>query len=248
MTAERLTCQEAKARIYENYIRAHHVYGVRERAVSSGRIYQARAVIQRFFPIDRKSAILDLGCGDGLLLCEAAESGFEDLTGVDHSFAMTDIAKRVSQATIVTETIENYVNTHNAKKYDAVVLFDVIEHLDLGDLIDLFEQLRKLLTDGGVVLIHAPNGGAPFGGRILYGDLTHERAFTATSLYQLAQMTGYKSVEVFEDPPGVKGIKSCTRRVVWEIGRALMACLLIAETGRFASPVLTMNLFATFRV
>ncbi|KAF9925869.1 hypothetical protein FBU30_004425 [Linnemannia zychae] len=42
-------------------------------------------------------AILDLGCGNGHLLLDLAELGFEDLTGIDYSPAAIELAKAVAE-------------------------------------------------------------------------------------------------------------------------------------------------------
>lgn len=48
--------------------------------------------------ISSTDSIVDLGCGNGMLLIELAEEGFENLLGVDYSEAAVKLAKKVATA------------------------------------------------------------------------------------------------------------------------------------------------------
>lgn len=48
--------------------------------------------------ISSEDSVIDLGCGNGMLLVELAEEGFTNLTGVDYSEAAIKLAQAVSSA------------------------------------------------------------------------------------------------------------------------------------------------------
>ena len=58
-------------------------------------------------------------------------------------------------------------------------------------------------------------GLAPRAHALRYGDLTHEMAFTRTSLAQLLLSSGFGAVRCFEDAPVVHGAKSALRWLLW---------------------------------
>jgi 2-polyprenyl-3-methyl-5-hydroxy-6-metoxy-1,4-benzoquinol methylase len=57
-------------------------------------------------------------------------------------------------------------------RYDAIVAFDVFEHLTVDELKHTLETLHGLLTDTGTVFARFPNGGSPFGLAFQSGDIT----------------------------------------------------------------------------
>lgn len=86
-----------------------------------------------------------------------------------------------------------------------------------------------------------PNAEGIFGSRIRYGDLTHEQAFTASSIRQMFGALRFGKTECFEDKPVVHGMKSLVRRILWELGSAPARLLSLAETGG-SGVILSQNL------
>jgi SAM-dependent methyltransferase len=73
----------------------------------------------------------------------------------------------------------------SAGEFDLVAAFDVLEHMTLPQISDLFELLAKLLKPGGHVIARFPNGQSPFGRVPQYGDHTHRSVLSAPLLMQL---------------------------------------------------------------
>ncbi len=105
--------------------------------------------------------VLDYGCGMGYLDKHLLEQGYR-VTAMDFTKAS------------VTEVSKKYKNTDNfrgcyyfpefdemcakkQKKFDAVFIFEVIEHLSDYYLENLMENLRKYCKKGGYVVITTPN-------------------------------------------------------------------------------------------
>ncbi|OPX35236.1 MAG: hypothetical protein B1H11_09415 [Desulfobacteraceae bacterium 4484_190.1] len=84
---------------------------------------------------------------------------------------------------------------------------------------------------GGRWIIHTPNAESPFGNRILFGDFTHELAFTRTSLAQILLASGFSRVGCYEDQPVLHGIKSAVRWILWRCIRGVLRLYLAVETG-----------------
>ena len=82
-------------------------------------------------------------------------------------------------------------------------------------------------------------------GAVLYGDLTHELAFTRNSLSQLLLASGFEQVGCFEPEVVVHGARSGVRAILWKLIRAALRVYTAAETGEAGrDAVLTRNLLA----
>ena len=129
-----------------------------------------------------------------------------------------------------------------AASLDVVLTLDVLEHLTRDEVFRLSDGVFRALAPGGRWIVHVPNAESPLFGRVLYGDLTHELAFTRASLQQMWSATGFRRCMFFEDKPVVHGLPSAARRVVWEVLRACWRLQLAAESGSAAGAIFTQNL------
>jgi SAM-dependent methyltransferase len=207
-----------------------------------------RPVLARFiadhFPPHRDARILEVGCGHGVLLHFAREAGYTNMSGIDGSPAQVAAARQLGIDGIRQSDLMAALAAEPEASFDAIVAYDVIEHLTKDELVDMTDAVRRVLKPGGRWLIHAPNGLSPFAGVMRYGDLTHEQAFTPESLTQLFLASGFRGAEFHEDPPAIRGLKSAVRGLLWRVVRAVMRLALVVETGMPEYRVLTMNLIA----
>lgn len=207
-----------------------------------------RAVLARLiadhFPPSREARILEVGCGHGALLHFARQAGYMNVSGVDGSTAQVEAAKRLGIPGVRHGELLDALKAEPEASLDAVVAYDVIEHLTKDELLDLTDAVHRALKPGGRWIIHAPNGLSPFAGVMRYGDLTHEQAFTPESLTQLTLGSGFSAVDFFEDPPAAHGLKSLVRALLWRMIRSVMRLALVVETGIPDYRVFTINLIA----
>jgi SAM-dependent methyltransferase len=188
-------------------------------------------LIKRCFPDDRDVEILDVGCGHGALIHFARELGYKNLYGIDKSPEQVAAARRLGIEGVQIGDLRQTLANRAGSSLDAIVAYDVIEHFTREELLPIVDDVRRVLKPGGRWIIHVPNGESPFAGRVLYGDLTHELAFTRTSLTQLLLSSGFDNVECFEDAPVVHGAKSAVRWATWKAIRSLLRLYIAAETG-----------------
>jgi len=188
-------------------------------------------MIGRHFPPDRDAAVLDLGCGHGTVIRIAREAGYRNLRGVDRSVEQVHEAEELGISGIEEADLLQTLRDTSDDSYDVVLSFDVIEHFRRDELLSLVDGVRRILRPGGRWIIHTPNAESPFFGRIRYGDLTHEQAFTRTSMGQLLISSGFRALSCYEDAPVVHGILSGLRFAIWKVLRGMMRLYLAAETG-----------------
>lgn len=239
-----MTQPKHRARIYRHYVEAattelapETVEGLKPRQPYLDRL------VARHFPPDRAAAILELGCGHGALLHAAGRAGYTNMRGVDGSPAQVAAAQKLGIAAVREADLFEAIRATPDASLDAVVAFDVIEHFDKNELIDLTDETLRVLRPGGRWILHVPNGASPFAGIVRYGDLTHELAFTDESLTQLALASGFRSIACFEDEPVAHGLKSAVRLAAWKLIRGALRFYLAVETGA-AQRILTQNLVA----
>jgi SAM-dependent methyltransferase len=235
-----------RERIYQYYVhgRQQSLAPATLAGLSSRRPYLER-VVRRHFPADRSARIVDLGCGLGAQVHIAREMGYRNIIGVDRSPEQVAEARRLGIEGVELGDLMETLQKLDDDALDVVLAFDVIEHFTIPELIPFVDQVRRVLKPGGRWIIHTPNGESPFVGRIRYGDLTHEQAFTRTSLGQLLLASGFTRLTCYEDAPIVHGVSSAARRVVWQCIRAALRVYLAAETGSTDGDViLSQNLLA----
>jgi SAM-dependent methyltransferase len=223
---------DVRQRFYGTYLTAYEKSSVS--SPLAGLIYRRfhlQHLIQKHFPNDRNSIILDIGCGHGSLIHFARQAGYQNIRGIDASMEQVVAARNLGIEGIEHGDVIEALPRIQASSVDCLIAFDLIEHFSRGELISIVDGAYRALRPDGRWIIHTPNAESPLGMRIRYGDITHEIAFTSMSLRQLLRASGFSRVECYEDLPVVHGIKSAIRWVFWKFMRNLFRFYLAVETG-----------------
>lgn len=142
----------------------------------------------------------------------------------------------------------DFLRAAKEQTFDVIVAFDVLEHFTKDEILDVLETIFRALKPGGLLLLHVPNGEAIFSGKIFFGDFTHQTAFTAKSMHQVAAYCGFQSINCYEDKPVVHGPVSTMRAIAWAVVRTGYRLLNAIETGDPGSSlILSQNLLAVCR-
>jgi hypothetical protein len=121
-------------------------------AEEEGRRRTARRLLDL---LDRHVAggrLLDVGCGHGLLLDEARRRGWE-AEGLELSGTAVHHARDVLGLAVRETTLED--PGLDAERYDAIVLADVLEHLE--DPVGALARCSALLAPGGALIVVTPD-------------------------------------------------------------------------------------------
>lgn len=89
--------------------------------------------------------ILDLGCGEGVLV-EKLKSQKYDIVGVDLNYESDFVLKRP-----ITDT------GFNDDSFDVVMCLDVLEHLDFNEQEKALDEIRRVLKPNGTLVLTLPN-------------------------------------------------------------------------------------------
>lgn len=224
--------ETTKQSYYKNYVSSGQSRSTHGKGRSLNELEKDLVVkLKRFLPNAKDSQVLDLGCGSGQFLYVMQKEGYSNTSGVDISEEQVEAALERGVKNVVVGDILDYMEK-SEKHFDLILLVDIIEHLQTGEVHRLLSSIRNRLSPAGKVLVHVPNGEGLFGMRIRYGDATHETAFTPRSLHQVFITARFSEVKVFEDKPPITSIKRFLQRVYWEFFSFWFRMALTSESGK----------------
>jgi SAM-dependent methyltransferase len=115
------------------------------------RVFRTR-LIGRFL---QRGSVLEIGCAYGYLL-RALEDQF-DCAGIDMSEHAISVAKTVTKAPVESGDVMEILPQKPDDAFDAVLAFDILEHLPEGQIPDVLSQIARILRPGGRLLVSVPN-------------------------------------------------------------------------------------------
>ena len=137
------------------------------------------------------SRLLDVGCGPGFFLDAARQRGWE-VEGMEVNERCVE-RLRGQGIPVCTDPLEHSSLAQGS--YGAVAMWEVLEHL--RDPVGALCEARRLLADGGVLLICVPNFGSLVN-RIMhenagtFAGYSHINFFVADTLVKMQQDTGFE--------------------------------------------------------
>jgi len=138
--------------------------------------------------------IFEIGFGNGAFAGYVRSMGGEYF-GSELNGALVTRAREFG-LTVFEGGIKEILATDKPASFDAVVAFDVLEHLDVADIQSFLLDAGELLKPGGVVLARVPSGDSPFGRGTFHGDITHCTALGSSAVRQLASQTGFDVTDI----------------------------------------------------
>ncbi len=224
-----------RQRIYQQYLLSGASLPAAEKLAE----FQRRApylerLIRDHFPADRGTAILDLGCGAGAMEYFGRQHGYENIVGIDCSPQQVAAARSLGLTGVHEGDLLEVLESLEDESQGLLIAFDVLEHFRKDEALGFMGQVNRVLAPGAKVILHVPNGASPFGGRVWFGDFTHETMFTRNSLEQLLTSVGFSRIDCYEDQPVVHGLASGLRWCLWQLLRWVWRFYLAVETGSLA--------------
>ena len=149
--------------------------------------------------------VLELGYGHGHFLGWATAKGCR-VIGTEINPALHKVALSAGYD-VYLGTLED-IDFPAGTVFDAIVAFDVFEHLTIPELKATLSLLHDLLAEDGVVFARFPNGGSPLGLAFMAGDITHKTALNGSAMDQLGALTGFELVRCENAARTVSGRRS----------------------------------------
>jgi SAM-dependent methyltransferase len=165
--------------------------------------------------LNKPVRLYEIGFGNGAFAGYAQSLGYQ-YSGSEVNQALIERARNFGLP-VYEHGIKQVIDSAGPDTYDAIVAFDVLEHLELAEIKNFLIDARVLLKEGGTVLARLPSGDSPFGRAIFHGDITHKTTLGSSAVRQLAQQTGYEVIDI--GPPklpilGVGFIRGIRRSVI----------------------------------
>lgn len=186
--------------------------------------------------------VVDLGCGTGELCWLALRAGARSVTGVNLSAGEIARAQPQVPARFVCADVVEHLRAQPDASIDRIYALNLLEHLDKDTLVTLLEQAARCLAPGGALTAMVPNAISGFGTMTRYWDITHQLAFTPSSVRQLMRLCGFRDCAFREWGPQPHGVVSTVRFVLWQGIRAATAFRLMVETGSAKGGVYTADM------
>ena len=99
--------------------------------------------------------LLDVGCGTGFFIEAALEAGF-DPAGIELSTVAIGLAEPSARTRITRGDVNTLLAT-DARRFDVVTAFDIIEHT--FDPAAFLDDVGRLLAPGGLIVLSTPDTG-----------------------------------------------------------------------------------------
>jgi 2-polyprenyl-3-methyl-5-hydroxy-6-metoxy-1,4-benzoquinol methylase len=201
----------------------------------------------KHLPKNKQSLIVDLGCGMGHFLYFLKKNGYKNYFGVDISsecIVFCNKKKLTSKERLFCADVFGFFQK-GKRKFDMVIMNDLIEHIPKGEIVPLLGLIKKSLNDNGKLIIKTINCANPLtGASSRYLDFTHTTGFTEESLSQALNMVGFEKVTICPQNIWIFGpIVNCLGKT----GQGLLSLffrLLFLLYGRKTTKIFTKDIIA----
>jgi len=141
------------------------------------------------------SDILDLGCGRGEWLELLREEGWQ-ARGVESNRAMID-NQRGQNLEIVQADALAYLRGLPENSLRAVTAFHFVEHVEFAELINLLDEINRVLKPGGLLIVETPNPkNLVVGACNFYSDPTHNKPLFPETLEFIVSYRGFVRIQL----------------------------------------------------
>jgi SAM-dependent methyltransferase len=152
--------------------------------------------------IKSHSKILELGFGDGGFLKWCKQNNY-DAVGIEKS------------SELVTRAQNHGYNVHclgddellgkYEGKFDAIVAFDVLEHMSVEESIAFMGNAKRFLKSSGIIIFRVPNCASPYGMVYQKGDFTHVTEWSEQRFRHFSYICGFSCVNVYAAATSARG-------------------------------------------
>jgi len=132
--------------------------------------------LKKKFKLGKSLDVLEIGFGNGAFLDFSKTVGW-NISGVELIPNLVDIALQKGF-----KAFRSIHDIPNQNKFDLIVAFDVLEHIETDQILNFLEKIRNLLHPSGVLIIRVPNGSSPLGLSNQHGDTTHQSVITESKV------------------------------------------------------------------
>ena len=163
------------------------------------------------------AAILDVGCGNGIISRGIGSKGFNVL-GIDVSAKAIEKARELNRLPNVKfEVISAEQLVNDGKKYQGVICSEVLEHLNHPE--KLLYTLYQSLADDGILIVTVPNGNGPRESIITKPVIKLERKknFIWKIMMKSKKLFGYTGTTVQSDASDLTHVQFFSKKALYKL-------------------------------
>jgi SAM-dependent methyltransferase len=144
--------------------------------------------------------LLDIGCGRGEWLELLRETGRQGL-GIDHNPVFITRCQRLDLNVVQRDAIA-YLSDLPAASLNAITSFHLVEHLPFKLLMQMLDEMVRVLRPGSPLILETPNPeNFMVGSHTFYTDPTHRNPIPSATLQFLLESRGLTNIEVMRMRP-----------------------------------------------
>jgi len=190
---------------------------------------------EKWLPVNKESAFLDIGCGSGDFVYYLSVRNYTNIAGVDLDGKNIKRGKDFGIENLHLMSVKEFL-MDKQQRYDCISAFNFFEHLKKDEILATLQMIYSALRPGGLLLAITPNGLSPFSGTTRYWDFSHETGFTPSSWRQLARINDFKNFYFEEMGPEPKSIKGIIRFGFWQLLRIILVGISYVEVASPRDP------------
>lgn len=139
--------------------------------------------------------VLDIGCGRGEWLELLRDNGKQG-RGVDHNRIFIDRCRSLGLDVVQRDAIAYLADLPDAS-LNAITSFHLVEHLPFKVLMQLLDEMARVLRPGSPLILETPNPeNFIVGSHTFYADPTHRNPIPSATLSFLLESRGLTNIEV----------------------------------------------------
>lgn len=149
----------------------------------------------KYIPANKEANILVISCGPGYFVKLLVDEGYSHVSGID---SFPDKIKYAQEKGLNCQTAQVLPYLHSiTQPYDVIICEQELNHLTKDEMILCLNLCWAKLRDGGTMIVHGLNGANPItGAEALAQNFDHFNTFTAYSLQQVLELTGFSRIRV----------------------------------------------------
>lgn len=178
----------------EMYFEFEKKYRGSEEEIKKKQDYYIQKYVLQNVSKEAVGIIVDLGCGRGEWLNLLEEHGYNGI-GVDVNQEALKVCEYNGIKTVYMDVI-SYLKTLPSESVKLLTSFQLIEHLEMNQLLELFQETGRVMRKDGFIIFETPNPvNVNVGAASFYLDPTHKRPVHPQLLEFLAEQNGLTDIE-----------------------------------------------------
>ena len=191
-------------------------------------------VLLPYLPQNLDEKVVDIGCGYGNFLYFLKQNSFKNYTGIDFDQNQINLAKSLD----LNAEFGDWTKLEKETPASAISALDFLEHLEKGEMLPFLNMCHKRLETKGRLILRVPNASGLFSANDYFNDLTHEWAFTPSSIEALLSVADFSILATIDDRPRLSGSLGILQNITFKVTKSLtkiwLACLGLSEPPHYS--------------